>query len=475
MKILFVAAEATPFVKTGGLADVAGSLPGSLMEEGLEVAVILPKYQDIPKDYINEMQYLLSFNINLGQLNHYCGIFFIKIDEVNFYFIDNEYLFKRPGLYGYWDDGERFAFYVKATLEFMPLVNFKADIIHCHDWHSAMLPVLLVEQYQKKEYYKQMKSVFTIHNLKFQGIFSPEILKLFALSSKLFNQEALEFYGNINYLKGAILYADRVTTVSENYAKEICEEEYGEGIDGVLSQIKDGILGIVNGIDTKEYDPKTDKNIKQKYSIKSFTKKVENKRALQAEFELTIDEGIPLFTMISRLTDQKGLDIFLPILDDFLQKNIQLFILGTGEKKYEKILRDFASRYPNKFFFCNYFNESLAHKIYAAGDFFFMPSRFEPCGLGQLIAMRYGNIPIVRETGGLKDTVEPTNIYTLEGTGITFTEYSKKDLREAINRSLGLYSDKRALLKIAANAMKKNYSWKQSAKIYKKTYEGLLE
>ncbi|MEI7884315.1 MAG: glycogen synthase GlgA [Clostridia bacterium] len=475
MKILFVAAEAIPFVKTGGLADVAGSLPKSLIEEGLDVAVILPKYQDIPEKFVDKMQYLLSFNITIGQINHYCGIFFMKIGEVNFYFIDNEYLYQRPGLYGYWDDGERFAFYVKAALDFMPLVNFKADIIHCHDWHSAMLPVLLVEQYKKLEYYKNMKSVLTIHNLKFQGIFTPDILKLFGLSFNLFNTESLEFFGNINYLKGGIFYADKVTTVSKNYAEEICQEEYGEGIDGVLSKIKDKIEGIVNGIDTDIYNPKTDKSIVRNYTIRNFMSKVENKRALQAEFNLEVDESIPLFTMISRLTDQKGLDIFLPILDEFLQKDVQLFILGTGEKKYEEILKDVSRSYPNKFFFCNYFNESLAHKIYAAGDFFFMPSRFEPCGLGQLIAMRYGNIPIVRETGGLKDTVEAINIFTQKGTGITFAKYSKNDLREAIKRSLELYEDKKLLLKIAANAMKKDYSWKQSAKKYLNIYSELVE
>jgi len=474
LKVLYAASEAVPFVKTGGLADVAFSLPRELKKLGIDVRVILPKYSQISKEFKENMTFLKSFNVPVGWRNQYCGIEYLELGEVPFYFVDNEYYFKRDGIYGFYDDGERYSYFCKSILEMIGNIDFYPDIIHCNDWHTGMISPLLYAHYKNNPKYSNIKTLFTIHNLKYQGVFPKEILgDLLNLSMEYYNIDALEFYGGVSFIKGGINYSDAVTTVSKTYAEEIQYPYYGEKLEGIIKARKEDLYGIINGIDYDLYNPEKDAHIFSKYNLDSFEKKVENKIELQRLLDLPQRRDTPLIGMVSRLVHMKGLDLVLNILDELLANDIQMIILGTGDSYFESKFNEYCCRYPDKISVKILFDESLAHKIYAASDMFLMPSKFEPCGLSQMISLRYGTLPIVRETGGLKDTVIPYNEYTGEGNGFSFTNYNAHDMLYTIKRAISYYQDKGLWKNIVSNAMKGDYSWKKSAEAYKGLYEKL--
>lgn len=474
MKVLFAVSECAPFAKSGGLADVAGSLPKELNRLGTDVRVILPKYQSISDEYKQRMKKVKEFTVSVGWRNQYCGIEELTYQGITFYFIDNEYYFKRDGFYGYFDDGERFSFFNRAVLEAIKELDFYPDVLHCHDWHTAMIPYLLRMEYYKKKNYGLIRTVFTIHNLQFQGIFPQSVLKeLLGLEDQAFHPSHLEFYGNINFMKGALVAADKITTVSPTYKKEIQTPEYGEKLDGVLREREEDLLGILNGIDDDFYDPSKDSLIYKTYTKKDIAKKAVNKREIQKFFGLKQSAQTPLMVMISRLTRQKGIELIQCVLREILQEDIQFIILGTGEGQYEHHLRQAARIYPEKLRVYTGFDEGLAHKLYAGADLFLMPSLFEPCGLGQMIAMKYGAVPIVRETGGLNDTVTAWNEYTGEGNGFSFSYYNAHDMLYTIRRALTFYHDKKTWERLVKQAMEMDYSWAQSAYSYNQLYAEL--
>ena len=473
-KVLFVAAEAVPFVKTGGLADVIGSLPKELRKEGIDVRVILPKYGDIPDRYREMMTPVVALDVPVGWRRQYCGIEQLEHQGVTFYFVDNEYYFKRRGLYGYYDDGERFAFYSRAVLEALRHLDFNPDVLHCHDWHTAAVPVLLNAHY--RHLFPRLRTVFTIHNLKYQGVFAPSVLgELLNLGSEYFTADKLEFHGAVNYMKGGLAYADMLTTVSRSYAEEIQTPYYGEKVDGLLRARSHQLVGIVNGIDYDVYNPQHDEHIVMPYTWRSPKRKNQNKIKLQEHVGLPIDPDIPVLAIVSRLVEAKGLDLIAHVFEEIIAEDLQLIVLGTGESHYESMFQVAAYRYPEKVSANIFFDDALAHKMYAGADMFLMPSQFEPCGIGQLIALRYGALPIVRETGGLKDTVQSYNQYTGEGNGFTFTNYNAHDMLYTIRWALGMYRDKQVWESIVKNAMKNDFSWRQSAKQYIQLYQTLCE
>jgi starch synthase len=474
VKVLFAVSECGPFAKSGGLADVAGSLPKELMNLGTDVRVILPKYGTIAESYKNEMIKVKEFTVPIGWRNQYCGIEELTHQGITFYFVDNEYYFKRDRLYGYFDDGERFAYFDRAVLEALAQLNFFPDVLHCHDWHTAMIPFLLRTEYYKRKGYGQMRTVFTIHNLQFQGIFPKEILgELLGVDQGSFHQDKLEFFGNINFMKGGLVAADEITTVSPTYKEEIQTVEYGEKLDGLLRKRQDDLVGILNGIDEDFYNPATDPLIYQTFTANDPGKKALNKREIQKRFGLPECEGTPLLVMVSRLTKQKGLELVKCVLREILQEDLQVIVLGTGDHEYEEHLRHVARIYPEKLKVYTGFNEELAHKLYAAADLFLMPSQFEPCGLGQLIAMKYGAIPIVRETGGLNDTVHAWNEFTGEGNGFSFRNFNAHDMLFTIQRAISFYHDPIVWGSIVKQAMAMDYSWAQSAHKYNQLYREL--
>lgn len=474
-KILFVASESAPFIKSGGLGDVVGALPKNLVDLGLDVRVVIPKYRDINDKYKDKMKYIKSFGVEVGWRNQHCGVFELNLEGVTYYFIDNEYYFLRGGMYGYGDDGERFCFYDKAVLSMIKEVGFRPDIIHCHDWQTGMVPVLLKEQYMWDEYYRNIKTIFTIHNLAFQGVYGRGVLtELLNLGEHLFDNGAVEHYGNVNFMKGAISYSDRVTTVSETYANEIQTPEYGETLDGLLKYKKFNLKGILNGIDYEEYNPKEDRLIYENYDVETIVGKDGNKIKLQEELGLKVSNNIPLMGVVSRLTSQKGVELVINLINSIMDRqDVQLVILGTGDVIYENHLKHLEYVYKGKLSVNTMFSNSLAHKIYAACDIFLMPSLFEPCGLGQLIALRYGALPIVRETGGLKDTITPYNKFTEEGNGFSFKDYSSDDFIYVVNEALELYRNKDKWSNITLNAMNSKNSWDISASEYVKLYESM--
>jgi len=475
LKILFAASEANPFIKTGGLGDVIGALPVSLKELGQEVRVVIPNYSDINRDIKDNLKFVSSFTVKVGWRNQYCGILEYEYEGVIFYLLDNEYYFKRCGLYGYYDDGERFAFFSRAVLNFLNHIDWSPDVIHCNDWQTAMIPVLHKLEYIREEKFKNVKTVFSIHNLLFKGMYSADVLpELFGYDYEPFLNGSLEHDGAVSFLKGGINYSDKVTTVSKSYVEEIKTPEYGEGLEGLLQYRGMYLEGIVNGIDYKEYNPNTDKSIYINYDIETIDNKHLNKEELQKELNLPIDKEVPMIGLVSRLTHQKGCDLIVKILDELLKENIQVVIVGTGDYIYEESFKSFAFRYPEKISLNIKFSNELAHKVYAASDMFLMPSLFEPCGLGQLIALRYGSIPVVRETGGLKDTVIPYNEYTEEGNGFGFRNYSHNELLNIIRYALNIYNNKDRWNKIIKNAMETDNSWEKSAKEYLRIYKELL-
>ena len=475
MRVLFAASEAHPFIKTGGLGDVMGALPKSLAKLGVDVRVVIPKYKNIKDELKQKLQFVKWFTVSVGWRNQYCGIFQYQYKGVIYYFIDNEYYFNRDGLYGYFDDGERFAFFNRAVLEFIKQIDWQPDLINCNDWQTGMVPVLLNLEYKKDEFYSKIKTVFSIHNLLFKGSFSPKVLpELFGYDYMPLVNGSVELDGSVSFLKGGLNYCDQITTVSNTYAEEIKTPQYGEGLDGFLRSKSYYLMGIVNGIDYEEFNPQDDKLIFKNFNINSIDNKVQNKLSLQRELVLPQKKDTPMIGLISRLTHQKGCDLIVNMIDRLLQRDIQLVILGTGDYWYEETFKNLQYRYPDKVSANIKFDNTLAHKIYAATDMFLMPSLFEPCGLGQLIALRYGSIPIVRETGGLKDTISPYNQYNGVGNGFGFKNFNSNELMQIIEYALTIYNDKNAWNNIIRQAMNSDNSWEKSAMQYKWLYEGVV-
>lgn len=476
--VLFVSSEAVPFIKTGGLADVAGSLPKYFDKEHYDVRVMLPKYLCIPEKWRSQMKYVTHFYMDLAWRSQYVGVLEMEYAGVHYYFIDNEFYFAGPKPYGYiHEDIEKFAFFSKAALSAMPLLGFKPDIVHCHDWQTGLVPVYMKERFHDGEFFRDMKSIMTIHNLKFQGIWDLKKVKdITGLPPYFFTSDKLEAYGDANYLKGGIVYADAVTTVSDSYAEEIKTPFYGEHLDGLMRARSNCLTGIVNGIDYEEFNPATDTRIVSNYNQKTFRKeKPKNKKALQQELGLEVNDKKFMIGIVSRLTDQKGLDLIAYMMDQICTEDVQLVILGTGESQYENMFRHFAWKYPDRVSANIYYSEDMSHKIYASCDAFLMPSLFEPCGLSQLMSLRYGTVPIVRETGGLKDTVEPYNEYESTGTGFSFANYNAHEMMNTINYAKHVfYNNKREWNKIVDRGMLKDFSWTSSAKKYQKLYDKLL-
>ncbi len=475
MQIVFASAECAPFVKTGGLGDVAGSLPTALVRAGAEVIVMVPKYATIKDEYKAQMEHFSDFYVSLGWRNEYCGLEKLEHDGVTYMFIDNERYFARDYPYGFFDDGERFAFFSKAiteSLQHLP-AGFECDILHCNDWQTALAPVFLREFYQGLPLYDRVKTVFSIHNVAFQGQFSDTVMEdilgvahIPAAASQLRCDAC-----SINYMLGALRYADAITTVSPTYANEIQTSEFGEGLDGVLRERSYALQGILNGIDVAGFDPATDKRIAANYTVEDRSGKAVCKAKLQEELGLEVRDDRPLMVMVTRLTRQKGLDLVMYALDRILAGGVQVAVLGTGDRDYEDGLRYFQDKYPGTMAARIEFDPALSQRMYAAADMFLMPSKFEPCGLSQIIAMRYGTLPIVRETGGLKDTVIPYNEFTGEGTGFSFSNFNGDEMGDAVFRAARLFWDNRdAWNQLVTQAMSQDFSWTRSADKYLDLY-----
>lgn len=478
MKILYVTAECWPFVKTGGLGDVSYALPKALKKEGADVRVIMPKYSTIPTYLKDKFKPVAEFSVKVGWRNQYCGIETMELDGVTFYFIDNEFYFKRsdePSIYGHGDDPERFAFFSNAVLSSMEKLNFYPDVMNLNDWHTGMIPLLLKEDYGHLKKYKNIKTVYTIHNLQYQGIFNKDMIgNVFDISYDYFNNGDIEFYGKVNFMKAGIVFAHKVTTVSKTYVEEIKTPFYGEGLDGLLKSKSYKLEGILNGIDYDLNDPATDKAIFEKFDVSCINKKLQNKIKLQEILGLEINPNIPLVGIVSRLTSQKGLDLINYIMPEIMTENLQMVVLGTGEHQYQSMFNYYNSNFSNKLSARITFDSAFAQQIYAACDIFLMPSLYEPCGIGQMLAMRYGSIPIVRETGGLKDTVTPYNQYTGEGNGFSFTNYNAHEMFFTLQKAITLYQDKSIWNNLITNAMNTDNSWKKSAQDYMRIFNGLI-
>lgn len=472
--ILFVASESSPFVKTGGLGEVVGSLPKALRKRKLDVRVLLPKYGTIAHRFRENMTHSRALTVPVTWRQQYCGIERLEYEGVPFYFIDNEFYFKRDGIYGYFDEAERFSFFSRACLEALPYLDFKPHVLHCHDWQTALVPLFLNVFYKNRSFYRKIKTVFTIHNLKYQGVFTHWILNnLLGLGDGFFTPDKLEYYGKVNLMKAGIIYCDRLTTVSPTYALEVKYPFYGEGMDGLLRMHENKLRGILNGLDYEDYNPETDPRLYVNYK-NSLAEKGKNKLRLQEDLDLPVQKDVPLLGMVTRLTPQKGLDLLIHILDELLEQEVQMVILGAGEQHYERRLSEAAWRHGRKLRVTLGFNDDLARKIYAASDLFLMPSLFEPCGLSQMIALRYGTLPVVRETGGLKDTVRSYNEASGEGNGFSFSNYNAHDFLYTVKRALGFYNnDKTTWAKIAGNAFESDYSWDNSARLYQALYDEL--
>ena len=472
MKVCFIAAEAAPFVKVGGLGDVIGSLPKALRELGVDARVILPLYSSINRERFG-LKYKAYQFVDLGWRHSYCGIFETEVDGVPCYFVDNEQYFNRDSIYGQADDGERFAFFSKAALEILPALDFKPDVVNVNDWHTALSVIYLdVLKSSEAEFYKDMKSVLSIHNIEFQGRFNPyEMGNLFGLENKYF--DALIYNGDVNLLKGAIQLADRVNTVSETYAREILDPYFSYGLDKILTVEQGKLRGILNGIDVDKFNPKTDPMIPVNYDLQTFEDKVQNKLAFQKEMDLEVNADIPLIGMVTRLTHQKGIDLILQASEEILKTGAQLVILGTGDAHYESALRSLEHYRHDRVRSILLFSNEMSAKIYAASDLFLMPSKTEPCGLSQLISMRYGTVPVVHRVGGLRDTVIPFT--GVEGNGFTFESFQAGDMMDAIYRAVTcFYQSPDEWKQIIKNNLQKDVSWEQSAKKYLDLYHEVV-
>ncbi len=473
--VLFVSAEAWPFAGTGGLGEVIGSLPRALNEgEEIEAKVILPLYGAIADEYRSQMKFVTAITVPLAWRNQYCGLFELEYNGVTFWFIDNEYYFKRSGLYGYGDDGERFAFLSRAALELIPYLNWRVDVIHCHDWHTALTPIYYKLYYQYHDGLENIKTIFTIHNIEYQGQFSHDIIEdVFGISHREYM--SIEYHGCINLMKGAIDYADSISTVSNSYANEIMDSAHAHGLESVLMKNSYKLKGILNGIDLTVYNAQTNPSLFANFDLSSVDQKKKiNKTELQKMLSLPVDEEVPMIAMISRLVNHKGLDIVRSAFNDILSDNVQFVILGTGDADHENFFRHMQSVYGDRVRSIITFNKDMAQKIYAASDIFLMPSKSEPCGLSQMMALRYGTIPIVRAVGGLRDSIFDCKDGD-EGNGFTFENYSKEALLYAVNRAVSLYREhKDKWIELRHRAMECDYGWASSAKQYAKYYFEVL-
>ena len=472
MKVLLVASEAAPYAKTGGLADVIGALPSALNKLGADARVILPYYKKIKDKKIAD--YIGYAYVRIASRMEYVGVFHTKHDGVDYYFIDNDRYFYRDGFYGFGDDGERFAFFDFAVLEAIKVMDFYPDIIHCNDWQTGLIPYIIKSNYYSHYEYNRIKTVYSIHNIQYQGIFPMDMMQILFMPYS----QSLEFDGCINFMKTAIMESNAITTVSPTYKCEVLTDEYGYKLNNILGLRYFDFYGIINGIDVLKYDPEKDKYIYKNYSVKDvITGKKENKKLLLKEFGLDSSKDVPLFGLVSRLVDQKGIDLLMPIIDDVIQySNAKFILMGSGDKYYEDFFKNMEAKYPDRIKCYIGYSDPIAQKIYAGSDIFLMPSKFEPCGLGQLIAMRYGTLPLVRETGGLKDTVEPYNKYDQTGTGFSFTNFNAYDLKEVMFLAINTYNnEKDAWKKLINQAMKQDYSWNNSALVYIDLFNKLLK
>ena len=476
MNVLFASSECAPFVKTGGLGDVAGSLPQALREKNIDARVILPLYNCIPQKYKDEMRYIDHIYIDIGWRKQYCGVFELKYNNCIYYFIDNKFYFNGDKPYDYIHlDCEKFIFFSKAVLSILPTLGFRPDVIHCNDWQTGPIPVFL-DTFRDNPFFQGIKTVITIHNLKFQGRWDFKGIKdAMGISDYYFTPDKMEYYKDANLLKGGMVYADKISTVSDTYAREIMTPYYGEGLDSLLRAREGDVIGIVNGISYDDWNPSKDEYIEKKYTARSFkTGKAANKAALQRELGLPEDPDKMLIGMVSRLTDQKGFDLVAYKLEELCNGGCQIVVLGTGDEQYENLFRHYAWKYPDRFSAQITYSNATSHKIYAACDAFLMPSAFEPCGLSQIISMHYGTLPIVRETGGLKDTVIPYNKYTGEGTGFSFANYNADEMLGCVWRAMDVYyNDRDAWNVMVKRAMGEDYSWDVSAEKYIDMYCGM--
>lgn len=474
-KIAYIASECVPFIKTGGLADVVGTLPKKFDRSKYDVRIIIPNYMCLPAKFKNNMKYLMHFHMDIGWKQQYVGVMYMEYEGVPVYFIDNEYYFNGFNIYGdvKWDI-EKYCYFCKAALSILPGIGFRPDIVHCHDWQAGLVPVYLKTLFASNPFYQGIKSIMTIHNLQFQGRWDIKTIQEYSgLPADVFTPDKLEIMKDASMLKGGLVYADKISTVSNTYAHEIQTPYYGEGLDGLLRARWQSLWGIVNGIDYDIYNPQKDPKIAQHYSIKTFRKnKVKNKLALQKKLGLPEDPNVFMMGIISRLTDQKGLDLVDHAMNNIMTDGTQMVVLGTGDHRYEDMFRYYQGIHPAKLSANIYFSDDLSHEMYAGCDAILVPSRFEPCGLTQLMALRYGSLPIVRETGGLKDTVIPYNEYDGSGTGFSFANYDANELLNTINYAKQVYYEHRDHWdNMVARAMEQNYSWDNSAKIYEKLYD----
>lgn len=479
-KILFVSSEAVPYIKTGGLADVVGSLPKYFDRNEYDVRVMLPKYACMDAAFLPNLRFVCHFYVNLNWRKQYVGILESEYRGIHYYFVDNEFYFAGSSPYNnIYEDVEKFAYFSKAVLASLPYIDFAPDVIHCHDWQTGLVPVYLHTAFGDDNFYAGIKTVFSIHNLKFQGRWRiREVIDITGLPEQIFNDKELESYGEANYLKGGVVYADAVTTVSPSYANEITTQEGGEGLHGLMNARRNVLHGILNGIDYDEFNPQTDPYIESNFSSKSvLSGKKANKVALQKELGLPVRESAFVIGIVSRLTEQKGFDLVSYIMDDLVSRlDVQIVILGTGESKFENVFHHFHSQYPDKVSAYIGYSEEKAHKIYASADAFLMPSLFEPCGLSQMMSMRYGTIPIVRETGGLKDTVQAYNEYENTGTGFSFCNFNADDMKHVIEYAYHVFRDERkAWEDMMQRAMAQDFSWNKSAGEYEKLYDSLCD
>ncbi|MEA4954348.1 MAG: glycogen synthase GlgA [Pseudoflavonifractor sp.] len=472
MNILFAASEVAPFIKTGGLADVAGSLPQALARQGHDVRVILPLYDGIGEHWRSQMTYLQCFHIHLAWRTPYCGLFELKKDGVTYYFVDNEYYFKRRDIYGHYDDAERFAFFCRAVIESPGHLGFCPDVIHCNDWQTALVPIYLLEERGNVPELAGTKSVFTIHNIEYQGRYGRELLTdLFGLADGYFHEHMLSYFGDVNLMKGAIYAADYVTTVSPTYARELRYSFYAHGLEGVIADNAHKLRGILNGLDTVRYDPWHDKGLTKLYNDKQLQGKRACKAALQKMAGLREAPHVPVVACVSRLVQHKGFDLVVDALHSIMDMDVQMIVLGTGSWNYEEAFRQAQGQYPGRFSAQIMYSDAFSTAIYGGADLFLMPSVAEPCGLSQMIAMRYGTLPVVRETGGLKDSVTPWNSETEEGTGFTFANIDKIDLLCVLRQAVTLYhDDPKAWQTLQKNAMTTDFSWDRSAGDYREIY-----
>ncbi len=476
IKVLFAASEAVPFAKTGGLADVVGTLPKALQKLKVDARIIVPLYGDVPETFRLQMRHIATETVQLGWRRQHCGLFQMEYEGIPVYFVDNEYYFRRKGLYNFYDEAERFGFFSKAVLDVLPRLDWIPDIIHCHDWHVGMIPVLLRSQYCRAPWCSTIKTLCTIHNLEYQGIFPQNVLgDMFNLDHDAKAVKGLEFYGMINFLKGGLEYADYIGTVSPSYAREIQTRYWGEKLDGVLARRSDRLVGIVNGIDNELYSPAKDAALFANFSTRSLKGKAVNKSRLQESLGLEQKADAMLIGIVSRLVKAKGFELVQRVLDEILAENVQLVVLGTGDPHFQDVFRDAARRYPGRVSTNIGYDDTLARRIYAASDLLFMPSQKEPCGVSQLIAMRYGCIPLVREVGGLQDTVDTFNPETNEGTGFSFTNYNAHDMLHVVRLAVQVFHDKKRWTKLVKSAMQAEHSWKTSAKEYLELYRRMLK